>query len=153
MASVKWLAEIELIDHEFAGYFHAEAYVYEDRRGVREPVERQNVRSVIIEPAAGERRPMGPLMIRGVAWSGEAAIRRVEVKVGDAQWTPTSLIGQRARHSWRWWELLTCLEQPGTVTIRARATDEAGRTQPDRAPWNRMGYGNNGVQAVEVQVR
>jgi DMSO/TMAO reductase YedYZ molybdopterin-dependent catalytic subunit len=153
MASVKWLSQIELIDHEFAGYFHTEAYVYEDRRGARKRVERQNVRSVIIEPVARQRRPRGPLMIRGAAWSGEASIRRVEVSVDGGLWPPASLVGERTRYGWRWWELLTRVERPGAVTIRARATEEAGRTQPDQAPWNRMGYGNNGVHAVEVQVR
>ena len=40
-------------------------------------------------------------------------------------------MGERKRHSWQWWELLTRIDQPGTIMVRARATDLAGRTQPD----------------------
>ena len=53
---------------------------------------------------------------------------------------------------WQWWELLTTFTQPGTNSIRARATDLADRTQPSQPPWNRHGYGNNAVQKVLVQI-
>jgi hypothetical protein len=42
--------------------------------------------------------------------------------------------------------------EPGPVTLRARATDLAGRTQPEHAEWNRLGYGNNAIQEVTLQV-
>ena len=44
------------------------------------------------------------------------------------------------------------LEQAGPVAIRARATDIAGQTQPERAEWSRLGYGNNSIHSVTVQV-
>jgi hypothetical protein len=62
------------------------------------------------------------------------------------------LVGTRNRHSWQWWELITRLDEPGSTTMRARATDLADRTQPERPVWNRLGYGNNSIQEVEVQV-
>jgi len=37
--------------------------------------------------------------------------------------------------------------------VRARATDLAGRTQPERPDWNRLGYGSNAISEVAVQVR
>ena len=40
----------------------------------------------------------------------------------------------------------------GDLILRARATDLAGRTQPERAEWNRLGYGNNAIQEVPVRV-
>jgi hypothetical protein len=30
--------------------------------------------------------------------------------------------------------------------------DLAGRTQPERAVWNRLGYGNNAIQVVPIRV-
>ena len=36
--------------------------------------------------------------------------------------------------------------------MRARATDLAGRTQPERAEWNRLGYGNNAIHEIKVRV-
>jgi len=39
------------------------------------------------------------------------------------------------------------------VTVRARATDLAGRIQPDRPEWNRLGYGTNFIHEVRVLAR
>jgi hypothetical protein len=61
-------------------------------------------------------------------------------------------VGSRNRHSWQWWELLTRIDTPGATRLRARATDLAGRTQPEQPAWNRLGYGNNSVQEVAVNV-
>jgi hypothetical protein len=36
--------------------------------------------------------------------------------------------------------------------LRARATDRAGRVQPEHAEWNRLGYGNNSIQEVAIRV-
>jgi DMSO/TMAO reductase YedYZ molybdopterin-dependent catalytic subunit len=153
MTSVKWLTKVELIDHEFEGHFQAETYVYEYPDGTREPVRRQNVRSLITEPIAGETHDRGPLTIRGVAWSGDAPVCKVEVSLDGGPWTPASLVADPTRHGWRWWELITPLKRIGATTIRARATDEAGRTQPEHATWNRMGYGNNAIHDVRVHIR
>jgi len=35
--------------------------------------------------------------------------------------------------------------------MRARATDQAGQTQPERAEWNILGYGNNSIQRVPIR--
>ncbi|MBI4305183.1 MAG: hypothetical protein HY678_02590 [Chloroflexi bacterium] len=48
--------------------------------------------------------------------------------------------------------MLTHVDVPGELAIRARATDLAGLTQPDRPEWNRLGYGNNAVQTIVVRV-
>jgi len=156
VASVKWLTEIEVIGSPFEGFFQAERYFYETRRDettVREPVRLQRVRSVIIEPNDDQEISAGDLVIRGVAWSGAAPIEKVEVSIGDGPWQTASLIGERRRHGWQWWELPARLDSPGKTTVRARATDLAGRTQPERPDWNRLGYGGNAVQVVPVSVR
>jgi DMSO/TMAO reductase YedYZ molybdopterin-dependent catalytic subunit len=154
VASVKWLTEIELIDRPFAGFYQADRYWYEWKRDgqvVREPVTLQQVRALITEPGPNEEVRRGELAIRGVAWSGAAPIARVEVNVGSG-WQEAHLVGERNRHSWQWWELITRVDEPGAVTLRARATDLAGRTQPECPEWNRLGYGNNAIQHVPIQV-
>jgi DMSO/TMAO reductase YedYZ molybdopterin-dependent catalytic subunit len=155
VASVKWLTEIELVDQPFAGHFQADRYWYEwerDGEVVREPVTLQRVRALITEPWPRQEARCGELVIRGVAWSGAAPIARVEVSVGGGGWQEARLVSERKRHSWQWWELITQLQEPGLVTLRARATDLAGRTQPERAEWNRLGYGNNAIHQVEVRI-
>jgi DMSO/TMAO reductase YedYZ molybdopterin-dependent catalytic subunit/rhodanese-related sulfurtransferase/glyoxylase-like metal-dependent hydrolase (beta-lactamase superfamily II) len=156
VASVKWLTEIEVIGSPFEGFFQIQRYVYESwREGTirREPVRLQRVRSVIIEPASEHEITTGDLVVRGVAWSGAAPIEKVQVSVGDGPWQNASLIAERRRHSWQWWELVARIDNPGQTTLRARATDLAGRTQPEQPDWNRLGYGGNAVQSVPVLVR
>lgn len=155
VASVKWLSDIELIDTAFTGFFQSERYFYEwqrDEATVQEPVRLQRVRSLITEPTEDQVLPLGEGVIRGVAWSGAAPIAQVEVSIADGPWQPAQLIGRRQPHSWQWWELLTRLEQPGVVTVRSRATDLAGRVQPEQPEWNRLGYGGNAIQPVAIRV-
>jgi DMSO/TMAO reductase YedYZ molybdopterin-dependent catalytic subunit len=155
VASVKWLTEIEITDRPFEGYYQTDKYVYYwNRNGeqTREPVTLQRVRALITEPAPDQEARAGELSVRGVAWSGAAPIARVEVSVDDGDWREARLVGERRRHSWQWWELLARFDRPGPVRLRARATDLAGRTQPDRAEWNRLGYGNNSIHEVTARI-
>jgi DMSO/TMAO reductase YedYZ molybdopterin-dependent catalytic subunit len=156
VASVKWLTGIEAIGHAFGGYFQVEKYWYEWHRNgklVREPVKLQRVRALITEPGPGEERECGELLVRGVAWSGAAAIETVEVSVGGGSWQAARLLGDRHRRGWQWWELSVRVHQPGRTTVRARATDQAGRVQPEQPVWNRLGYGANAIQEVPIRLR
>jgi DMSO/TMAO reductase YedYZ molybdopterin-dependent catalytic subunit len=146
MASVKWLAEIEVADRSFAGYFQVDRYVIDD-----EPLLQIRVRALITEPADGATVPRGDLAIRGLAWSGRAPVTRVDVALGD-RWSEAQLLDEPLRHAWRRWELTTRVDSAGDLVLRARATDASGDTQPDRPFWNRLGYGNNVVQTVRVEV-
>lgn len=156
VASVKWLTEIEVIGQPFRAHYQTETYFFESQSGeqvVREPISLQRVRSLITEPEPDSEVEQGELPIRGVAWSGAAPIARVEVRIGDGPWQNARLLGERKRHSWQGWELIAPLDRPGSIEISARATDMAGRTQPDSPDWNRLGYGNNAIQELRVDVR
>jgi DMSO/TMAO reductase YedYZ molybdopterin-dependent catalytic subunit/rhodanese-related sulfurtransferase/glyoxylase-like metal-dependent hydrolase (beta-lactamase superfamily II) len=152
VASVKWLTAIDLAHRPFDGYFQMDKYWYEPDGAPRQPVTVQRVKALITDPAEGEELPPGEVTVRGTAWSGTAPIAQVQVSINDGAWQQGRLIGDRHRHSWQWWELRTSLTRPGTNSIRARATDLAGHTQPVQPPWNRHGYGNNAVQQLHVVV-
>lgn len=155
VASVKWLTEMEVIDRTFEGHFQTDSYFFEREQNgevAREPATLQRVRALITEPEPGAKVRRGAIAIRGVAWSGAAAIAHVEVSIDDGGWQEARLIGERRRHSWQWWELLTRVDRPGRIGLRARATDLAGRTQPDHPEWNRLGYGNNAIHEVAIEV-
>lgn len=155
VASVKWLTEIEVIGRPFGGFFQTNRYVYEweSGRGIaREPVRLQRVRALIAEPADGASVRGSELVVRGVAWSGAAPIDRVDVSIGSGSWQPARLIGERRQHCWQWWELLTRCDIHGPCTVRARATDLAGGTQPERPAWNRRGYGGNAIQTISITI-
>jgi DMSO/TMAO reductase YedYZ molybdopterin-dependent catalytic subunit len=155
VASVKWLTEVVVTDRAFEGHFQTGKYWYEWVRGgrdEREPVTLLNVRALIVTPELGARLPKGETVIRGVAWSGGASITTVEVSVNDGAWQEARMIGAPRSDAWQWWELLSSLDDAGPLVVRARATDTAGRTQPEQAEWNRLGYGNNSIHAVAAQV-
>jgi len=155
VASVKWLTEIEFIDRTFTGHYQGDKYRFEwerDGRVVSEPVTLQRVRALITEPSPQTEVGAGELAIRGVAWSGAAPIARIDVSVNGGDWQEARLVSERNRYSWQWWELMTRVEKSEHLVLRARATDLAGRTQPERAEWNRLGYGNNAIQEVPIRV-
>lgn len=155
VASVKWLTTIEVSDVAFSGYFQAERYFYEwERAGrvVREPVNRLRVRSLITEPSPEQELTAGNVVIRGLAWSGVAPIARVEVSIGSGSWQEAHLVGTPSRESWQEWEFRAQMDRPGEATVRARATDRAGRTQPQQPEWNRLGYGSNAIQEVRLRI-
>src|SRR5258708_12024999 len=100
-----------------------------------------NVRAVIEPPGEGESLPRGETVIRGVAWSGAAGISRVDVSLNNGPWRQARLVGERRRGAWQWWELITRLEQTGSLAVLARATDTAGRPPP--APRDPPRYRHN----------
>ena len=151
VAGVKWLTEIEVIDHAFDGHFQTEKYVFmweKDGQATSEPVRHMRVRALITQPASDDTVELGGLAIRGLAWSGLAPIARVDVSVNDGAWQQARMVGQVSRYSWQRWELITRVEQAGRTVIRARATDRSGNTQPELPEWNRLGYGNNSIHQV-----
>ena len=155
VASVKWLTEIEVTDRPLTSHYQTDKYWYEWTRGGRAesaPVRLMNVRALIAEPDPGSCVPRGETAIRGVAWSGAGPIACVDVSVNGGAWQAARLLGEPRAGAWQWWELITALDRPGPLSLRARATDSTGREQPDCAEWNRLGYGNNSIHEVSAQI-
>ena len=111
------------------------------------------VRSIITAPADGARLPAGALTVRGAAWAGDRTVSRVELSLDrGASWQPAALKPPRNRYDWQRWSLSVAPPQ-GAVTIMARATDDAGATQPETPElWNPGGYGGNAVHRIAVSI-
>jgi sulfane dehydrogenase subunit SoxC len=160
MTSVKWLAEIDVIDEPFAGYQQTQGYRLrqsEDEEGV--PVQRIVPRSLFVPPGIPEfltrARTVEPgeHVLEGRAWSGLAPIEAVEVSSdGGKNWASAELDRDEGRWAWRGWRFRWTAE-PGEHVLCSRARDEAGNEQPLEPPWNVGGYSNNAVQRVAVTVR
>ncbi len=157
VASVKWLTRIEALTKPFSGYYQTERYVMvHPERGdaTPTPLTAARVRSVITTPKPDAVLPRGSHIVRGMAWSGAAPIARVEVSTdGGATWKPAERLDEALPYAWRRWQFTWEAGTPGQVTLRSRAVDEAGNTQPTQPEWNYLGYGNNAVQTVEVTIR
>jgi DMSO/TMAO reductase YedYZ molybdopterin-dependent catalytic subunit len=158
MTSVKWLTQIEVLDHAFEGYQMVHSYRYsqsEDEAG--EAVNLIRVRALMVPPGIPDFMTRtrllgaGPVRLEGRAWAGRRAISRVEVSAdGGQSWLEAAL--QEPASPYAWWSW-TCDWQarPGRYELWVRATDAAGAVQPIEQ-WNYYGMGNNMVQRVEVIV-
>jgi DMSO/TMAO reductase YedYZ molybdopterin-dependent catalytic subunit len=148
MASVKWLAEIRVLDRPFEGFFQKDRYVIGGRplRGI-EP------RAVITSPRDGADVTGGSLQVRGYAWSGRAPLDRVDLSADGGQPLATAAAAAGApRFAWHEFELHLSLD-PGEHVLVARATDREGNTQPLKPRWNSLGYANNAARPTRIRVR
>lgn len=160
MTSVKWLARITAVAEPFEG-FQMLAYRYrQDPEDDGTPVTRINPRSLMIPPGIPEfltrRRfvDVGRHRLRGRAWSGWAAIERVEVSAdGGASWADATLGEPKAPYAWVPWTFDWEAAEPVEAELCSRATDAAGNTQPLDQPWNLGGFANTSVQRISVEVR
>src|SRR3954453_21492253 len=153
MASVKWLRSITAIPQPFEGVQQTLLYRYrrsEDEPGT--PVTRKRPRALMAPPGIPEflsrvrHVPSTSMLIEGRAWSGGAAVERVEFSAdGGRTWGAPQLGASNGRHGWTAWSHQWEPAGPGDHQLCVRATDAAGDVQPldSTEAWNRGGYGVN----------
>ncbi len=156
---VKWLQHIEVLDHEFEGFWMKTAYRHpaahvEPGTAVDAakmvPVTDLNVKSVIATPGAWAKP--GTVRISGTAWSNNSPVTGVEVSVDAGNtWKPAKLGKDQSRYAWRLWEL-DWKAGEGKYTLMARAKNAAGQVQPLSQEWNPSGYLWNVAQPIAVEV-
>lgn len=88
-----------------------------------------SVKSLITAPADGAtiRRDVA---VRGAAWVGDRAIRRVEVSSDFGRTWRVAALGAAMPHSWTRWRTRIRFAEAGYAEVWARAIDSAGATQP-----------------------
>ncbi|MEU5723157.1 molybdopterin-dependent oxidoreductase [Micromonospora sp. NPDC047738] len=126
VSACKWVTELELT--RFADF---DAYWVPRGWSAQAPIKTQ---SRIDTPRPRNRLTAGPVTVAGVAWAQHRGIRTVEVRVDGGPWqqatlAPTVSVDTWVQWSWRW------AATPGEHTLRVRATDADGETQPgERRP-------------------
>ena len=153
--SVKWLQKLEVLDHMAPCWYQTHYFYYADslEDENREMVTTMGIKSVMTDPRDGDP-PLtrGLYMVRGLAWSGCGAITRVEVSIdGGKSWRDADLEEPREKWLWARWYYPWDVQGPGTYNIMSRATDEAGRVQP-QTRWNYLRKNFDGIVPVEVKV-
>jgi hypothetical protein len=110
-------------------------------------------KSVILNPIDEDSPlPPGNHLISGLAWSGLGAVIGVDISFDDgATWLPTRLEQHADRWLWRRWTFAWRDVKPGRHRLISRATDEAGRLQPQTRP-NFQNKHFDGFAPVEVEV-
>ncbi|MDZ7644958.1 MAG: hypothetical protein U5K76_12565 [Woeseiaceae bacterium] len=113
------------------------------------------VKSLITLPRSGVTQAHGePLRVRGHAWAGDLAVRRVYTSTDfGATWQRAALQKPVNRLAWQHFSARVEFPGPGYYEVWARAEDEQGRAQPMVLPgWNPRGYLNNACHRVAVRV-
>jgi sulfite oxidase len=156
---IKWLTRIELLDHDFDGFWMKTAYRHPAQHVAPGtavdpkdmiPVTNLNVKSVIARP--GEWAAPGVVTVQGVAWSNASPISKVEISTDAGKtWSPANFTGKRTKYGFR--RFVYTWEAPeGRYTLISRATNEAGQAQPLDPEWNPNGYLYNAAQPIQVTV-
>lgn len=156
---VKWLQHIEVLDHEFDGFWMKTAYRHPkgpvapgtavDPKEMI-PVTDLNVKSVIASPALWAKP--GHVRIQGTAWSNAAPVSKVDVSTdGGKTWRAAKLGGEATKYGWRLFQLDWNAAE-GEHTLIARATNAAGQTQPLSEEWNPSGYLWNVAQPNKIVI-
>jgi hypothetical protein len=154
--NVKWLGRIEVSDQPLFSPWNTDSYVligpdYQPDGPAKGPaLTTQNVKSALEVAWDAKLRP-GRYVVKGRAWSPAARIAKVEYSVDRGAWQAARLEEPNLARAWvRFafdWDA-----QPGAHTLRLRATDEAGGSQPDSVKWNDQGYLYNAVVEHPVTV-
>ena len=156
-ATNKWLRRIEVSDVPFMTREETSKYtdLMPDGRALKYTL-KMDVKSIITHPSVGMKlSQQGLYEVSGLAWSGQGAIKRVEVTAdGGKSWADAELSGPvlpkcltRFRIPWSW--------TGGPATLASRATDERGNVQPTHeVAISRYGdaavYHYNGIQPWAV---
>jgi len=107
-ASVKRVIAITASRHEAESEYMQENYrlAMNDSSGPTTSfaITSLRVKSTILHPLNGSISPHYPLIIRGLAWAGEADIAKVEVSTNvGTTWHPAHLEQPYAKYAWRFW--------------------------------------------------
>lgn len=140
IASIKWLGRIEVSDTPLVSPWNTQFYRFygPDYPAEGELLGRQNTKSAFELPWGGTLAAGRTHHLNGRSWSGTGGIRKVEVSTDGRTWRRA--IPRGLEHGWQRWSLPWRPTDPGTHTLRARATDRTGVAQPDVAPYNTQGY-------------
>lgn len=143
MKHVQWLTGIELVDHDYQGYYQKQGW--SDDATVQ-------TKSWITDPQEGDDLPSRGYLCKGFAFAGTRGIRSVELSMdGGDTWRQAQLDPALSTSSWVFWNYQWNEPRPGVHSIIVRATDGTGAVQPDieHKPYP---AGTTGLQSIDITV-
>jgi sulfite dehydrogenase len=161
---VKHVNEITVVDEAFNGFWMNPAYRIPDNGcGFIEPgtsfkktipIGRFNVRSFITSISDGVKLKSGtPVTLKGIAFDGGYGIREVVLSDdGGQSWRAAQLGADLGRFSFREWEFRYTPKEPGAFSLKVKATNRTGQSQPLEPQWNPSGYMRNVIETVKGEV-
>lgn len=151
----KWVKALTLTDKPFEGFWQHERYTYQTADGsIIAPVREHLPRAVIVAPE-NDDEVYDDTEVCIVAWAGENAVAAVELTTDDgASWTSAGVVDPAPTpFAWSRYKAKIPPGLPrGRRRLAVRATDSNGRTQSWQPATNRLGYGNNGIHTIDVEL-
>jgi DMSO/TMAO reductase YedYZ molybdopterin-dependent catalytic subunit len=121
MKSVQWLTEIEVVEHDYKGYYQQKGWT-EDAF--------VKTMSRIDVPGHGVTVRGLHQKVEGLAFAGLRGISRVEISLdGGDHWRPAKVATSLSPYAWSFWSYDWTVPAPGRHTLVVRATDGNGSLQ------------------------
>ena len=141
MKNVKWLAEIELVNHDYKGFWERRGW--SDRAVVKTM---SRIDTPVATPFAD-----GTYGVGGVAFAGRRRVARVEVSLdGEKTWNPAAIQPPLGPYAWVLWGY-RFRARPGRYPAVVRAVDGEGRLQ-EAAPSPPLPDGASGYHRRTIVV-
>ena len=123
MKHVKWITWIELVDHDFKGFWQEPSQGWSDPAPV-------NTMSRIDLPSSGSLAVNKKTTISGIAFAGDRSISKVEISTdGGKSWNEAYVKSPLSGTSWVVWGYEWTPTAAGKYTVQVRATDGDGKLQ------------------------
>ncbi|MGH8056512.1 MAG: molybdopterin-dependent oxidoreductase, partial [Candidatus Entotheonellia bacterium] len=144
MKQPKWLTEIELVDHDYKGYW--------EQRGWADEAVVKTMSRIDLPLHRGEVSRT-PVAVGGVAFSGERGIHKVEISPdGGKTWQEAQLKEPLSPYSWVLWAGVSEVTKEGDYLVTVRATDGQGRAQEETVA-DPLPDGASGYHKIRVKVK
>jgi DMSO/TMAO reductase YedYZ molybdopterin-dependent catalytic subunit len=153
VANVKWVGQIEVSDTPLFSWWNTLAYRL---FGPTYPAAGTLITTQVVKSSFelewNGTLPRGPQLLTGRSWSGNGRIAYTEVSTDGQTWRRARPRDRGLPHAWQRWEIPWQPPGPGAYTLRARATDVTGATQPVTVPFNTREYLFDGIVDHHVTV-
>lgn len=158
---IKHLSELDVVGETFGGFYMATGYRIPatpggcvepgTTPGSTVPITRFTIRSFLTSLEKGARVTAGSeALLRGIAFDGGHGITEVLVSTDDGRsWQGAQLGKDHGRYSFREWTF-AWTPKPGAHSLKCRAFNRLGESQPLEPLWNPSGYMRNVVETVTV---
>lgn len=161
---VGMLNEIKVYNDTFKGYWMKKAYLVP--KGIINgdekhdklakdlvPISKMDVRSIFVNPEPNTIIKANQICeLEGLAFDGGDGIVKVEISLNDGKtWQATNLNPELGKYAWRRWKYNWKPSAPSKYTLKVKATNARGETQPP-LQWNRSGYMRNEIETLTIIV-
>lgn len=149
MKNVKWLSRIELVNHDFKGYW--------EKRGWSDEAVIP-IKSQILMPMDGKTIPLGHYVVGGIAFAGRHGISQVQVSLDNGKtWQNAEIKPPLSNWAWTLWRFDWTPAREGNFTLKVRGIDKAGKIQESPPLLARLTRsfpdGAKGIHTIEVSVK